>query len=169
MCIVISVFGPNGSRNNWPRSVAFVTWLPWGGTAATWGWNQCWAYMRGWMGVTNSIFNQIIGAYSWFGKWNITLIQYILGFLLQFGIRWHVLFANREKIRLQFVIQSHIYIYMDLIRYWVNPRPGPHIWGGGGNDTGFWKSHFPHLYYHKIPFPTFLHTHSPISHMFRHP
>ena len=26
-------------------------------------------------GIPNSVFNELIGAYSWFGKWNITLIQ----------------------------------------------------------------------------------------------
>ena len=32
-------------------------------------------YERGWMGVRNLEFNKIIGAYLWFGKWNITLIN----------------------------------------------------------------------------------------------
>ena len=33
-------------------------------------------------GVPNSVFNKKWRAYSWFDKWNITLIQYILAFLL---------------------------------------------------------------------------------------
>ena len=34
-------------------------------------------------GFHNSVFNKKnIRAYSWFSKWNITLIQYILAFLL---------------------------------------------------------------------------------------
>ena len=33
-------------------------------------------------GVPNSVFNKKCRAYSWFDKWNITLIQYILAFLL---------------------------------------------------------------------------------------
>ena len=36
----------------------------------------------GWGGVPNSAFNKKLGVYSWFGKWNIILIQYILAFLL---------------------------------------------------------------------------------------
>ena len=33
------------------------------------------------MVVPDSVFNKIISAYSWFGKWNIALIQYIMAFL----------------------------------------------------------------------------------------
>ena len=39
-----------------------------------------WPWKRDWMGgggVPNSVFNKKCCAYSWFGKWNITLIQYI--------------------------------------------------------------------------------------------
>ena len=71
--------------------------------------------MGGGGGVPNSVFNKIIGAYSWFGKWNITLIQYILTFLLN-SVFDRIYYSLKNKAPIRYSIK-----YMVLIRYSANP------------------------------------------------